>query len=70
MSPDQTCRQHPQEPAAALCQKYGHGLCARCLEDEPACPDPDIYCKYRPQCLIHFNFKEQRRQRRGAGGTP
>ncbi len=68
LSSDQTCQRHPQEPAAALCQKYGRGLCADCLEGDPLCPDPDIYCTHRPQCLVFFNFKEQRRQRRRSGG--
>ncbi|MFH1057190.1 MAG: hypothetical protein V1797_00760 [Pseudomonadota bacterium] len=67
MSTDRPCRQHPESPAVALCQKYGHGLCAQCLETDPQCPDPTIYCKFRPQCLIFFNYKEQGRQERQPG---
>lgn len=59
-----TCRNHPQRPNAALCQKYGYGLCAQCLEDDPHCSDPEIYCKFRPQCVIHYNYKEAARQSR------
>ena len=67
MPADQTCQTHPQEPVAALCQKYGRGLCADCLENRPVCPDPDIFCTHRPQCLIHFQQKERRRRlRQGA----
>ena len=61
-----TCRNHPQRPAVALCQKYNYGLCAQCLEDDPHCSDPEIYCKFRPQCLIYFNYKEaEHRTREG-----
>lgn len=61
-----TCRHHPQRPAVALCQKYNYGLCAQCLEDDPHCSDPEIYCKFRPQCLIHFKYKEaEHRTREG-----
>ncbi|MFZ5584792.1 MAG: hypothetical protein ACOZHQ_02570 [Thermodesulfobacteriota bacterium] len=58
MSSAQPCRQHPDRPAVALCQKYGHGACAECLANDPRCPDPAIYCKFRPQCLIFFQYKE------------
>lgn len=64
MPKPQSCRHHPQSPAAAVCQKYSQGLCADCLEERPQCPDPDIYCKFRPQCLIFYQVKELRRQAR------
>lgn len=67
MASTQPCRQHPDRPAAALCQKYGHGACAECLENAPQCPDPAIYCKFRPQCLIFFQYKELIRQGRQPG---
>lgn len=62
------CRNHPEREAAALCQKYGHGLCADCLDQDPRCSDPDIYCKFRPQCIISFREKESRRRRIQSGG--
>lgn len=64
MSRSYHCRIHPERPAAGLCQKYGHGLCAQCLENDPHCSDPTIYCKFRPQCIIAFREKEMRRQRK------
>jgi quercetin dioxygenase-like cupin family protein len=62
-NPD-TCRRHPEAPAVAQCLKHGHGICTACLEDEPRCWDPDLYCKFRPQCLIHFQEKELARASR------
>lgn len=59
-----TCLFHPDQPAAAFCQKYGKGRCLDCLENDPRCPDPEIYCKFREQCVIFFHLKEKRRQER------
>lgn len=28
------------------------------------CADPELYCKFRPSCLIHFLDKERARQRK------
>jgi len=62
--PEEICRNHPDRPAVARCQKYNYGFCHQCLEDEPQCPDPDIYCKFRPQCIVYFELKENRRNHR------
>jgi hypothetical protein len=62
-----TCRRHPEAPVVAQCLKHGHGVCAVCLESEPRCSDPELYCKFRPQCLIHFREKELARENRAAG---
>ncbi len=58
------CRFHPQRPAMVNCSKHGMGLCAQCLEEKPHCPDPEIYCKFRPQCVIYFQHKEKSRSAR------
>ncbi|MBU4276754.1 MAG: hypothetical protein KKC30_08455 [Proteobacteria bacterium] len=58
----ETCRNHPDRPSVAMCQKYGHGYCLECLETDAHCSDPDIYCKFREQCLVHFHYKEQKRE--------
>lgn len=58
----ETCRNHPDRPSAAMCQKYGYGYCLDCLENDPHCSDPDIYCKFREQCVVNFHYKEQKRQ--------
>jgi hypothetical protein len=31
-------------------------LCDACLK----CKDPELYCKFRPSCMIHFLEKERR----------
>jgi hypothetical protein len=31
--------------------------------DTAECRDPDLYCKFRPSCLIHFLEKENTRAR-------
>lgn len=64
MSDPSKCQHHPDRPAAAQCQKYGRGLCAQCLEDDPRCPDPGLYCKFRQQCIIFHQYKERARQTR------
>ena len=64
------CRHHPAEPAVARCHKHGHGLCAACLDERPACFDPELYCKFRPQCVIAFQEKEARREARRQGESP
>ncbi len=61
------CLNHPEREAALKCEKHGRGLCARCLQENPRCFDPELYCKFRPQCLIHFQEKELRRQAARAG---
>ena len=61
MNDPQKCRNHPDRPSVAYCQKYGYGYCSECLENDPHCSDPDIYCKFRPQCVVYFNYKEAKR---------
>ena len=61
------CRNHPERPAAAICQKLGTGFCAQCCECPAAqeccgCLDPQVYCRFRTQCLIWENARERRRK--------
>jgi hypothetical protein len=44
------CTNHPDRETAYACLKHDVYLCEECLK----CRDPDIYCKYRPSCAIHF----------------
>ena len=44
------CINHPDRETNYICMKYNIYLCEECLE----CRDPDIYCKFRPSCPIHF----------------
>jgi hypothetical protein len=67
MSPTDYCSRHPERKIAVHCQKHGGGLCLECLENNPRCFDPDLYCKFRPQCVIAFNDKEASRQKRSQG---
>lgn len=69
MIQNDTCRKHPDRPAVARCTKYGHGQCLECLENDPHCSDPEIYCKFRTQCVIFEHLKELRRKQRQAEET-
>jgi uncharacterized 2Fe-2S/4Fe-4S cluster protein (DUF4445 family) len=44
------CINHPDRETSYICMKHNIYLCEECLE----CRDPDIYCKFRPSCPIHF----------------
>ena len=44
------CINHPEKETSYLCMKHNIYLCDDCLE----CRDPDIYCKFRSSCPIHF----------------
>ena len=48
------CINHPEIETSYLCMKHNIYLCEQCLE----CRDPDIYCKFRPSCPIHFISKK------------
>ncbi|MGD9096539.1 MAG: hypothetical protein PVF97_00555 [Desulfobacterales bacterium] len=49
------------DPQLLPCAKYNRYQDGR----DPRCSDPDLYCKHRPSCLIHF--KEKNRKRRNSG---
>ncbi len=36
------------------CEKHQIEMCDACLH----CKDPDLYCKFRSACMIHFIEKE------------
>jgi uncharacterized 2Fe-2S/4Fe-4S cluster protein (DUF4445 family) len=48
------CINHPDRETSYKCMKHNYYLCEDCLE----CRDPDIYCKFRPSCPIHFISKK------------
>lgn len=51
---------NPESPVRYMCMKYN-----RYREGEAvACQDPDLYCKFRSSCLIHYKDKRRRRDRR------
>ena len=45
-----------------LCMKYNRHQ----QGDHPTCRDPKLYCKFRPQCMIHYTEKRNRRKLGGA----
>ncbi len=51
------CEEHEAERQTYPCRKHGVEMCAACMH----CKDPDLYCKFRSACLIHFMDKERRR---------
>jgi hypothetical protein len=51
------CINHPDRQTPYQCMKHDIYLCQACLH----CRDPEIYCKYRPSCPIHFMEKENDR---------
>ena len=48
------CINHPDRETSYICMKHNIYFCEDCLE----CRDPDIYCKFRPSCPIHFITKK------------
>lgn len=49
------CTNHPDRETPYACLKHDVYLCEECL----GCRDPDIYCKHRPSCAIHFMTKRK-----------
>ncbi len=48
------CKFHPERETAYKCMKHDYYLCEECLD----CKDPDLYCKFRSSCAIHFLSKK------------
>ncbi len=44
------CVNHPDRETSYACLKHNIYMCAECLD----CRDPQIYCKFRSACPIHF----------------
>ena len=51
------CEKHPDVETRFQCQKHQIYMCEECLR----CRDPEIYCKFRSACPIHFIEKEEKR---------
>jgi len=45
-----TCINHPDRETNYICLKQNIYLCEECL----GCSDPELYCKFRPSCIIWF----------------
>ena len=50
------CINHPDIETSYLCEKYNIYMCAGCMH----CRDPEIYCKFRTSCPIHFITKRKK----------
>ena len=48
------CINHPDQETSYVCMKHNNYYCEDCLK----CPDPEIYCKFRSSCPIHFISKK------------
>lgn len=44
------CINHPDKETSYVCMKHDIYMCENCLK----CRDPEIYCKFRSACPIHF----------------
>ena len=64
------CRRHPDRDAVLACQKYGYGYCQECADEGVDCSDPELYCKFRQQCIIWEFYRERmmEEKRRAAAG--
>jgi hypothetical protein len=51
------CINHPDKETRFVCLKHNIYMCEECLQ----CRDPQIYCKFRPSCPIHFLTKRKRK---------
>jgi len=58
-----TCENHPDRETSNLCMKYKIYMCEECEH----CRDPEIYCKFRSACPIHFREKERRAEKKAGG---
>ena len=48
------CIHHPDRETSYQCLKHQLFFCDECLE----CRDPNLYCKFRSACPIHFISKK------------
>lgn len=49
------CTSHPERETSYQCLKHKVYLCDECL----GCKDPELYCKFRPSCIIWFMTKKE-----------
>ncbi len=50
------CVNHPDRETSYVCTKHNIYMCEDCLH----CRDPEIYCKFRSSCPIHFLTKRKK----------
>ena len=49
------CINHPDRETSFVCLKHNIYMCEECLQ----CRDPQLYCKFRSSCPIHFLTKRK-----------
>ena len=50
------CVNHPDTETSYVCTKHNVYMCEDCMH----CRDPEIYCKFRSSCPIHFLTKRKK----------
>jgi len=50
------CINHPDRETSYRCLKHEISMCKECLR----CRDPELYCKFRSACAIHFMTKRKK----------
>ena len=64
------CQNHAGREVRVLCQKNpSRGYCEECLDEGVPCFDPEIYCKFRGQCVIWALARENGLHRKGENGS-
>lgn len=54
------CDDYKEGQQQYKCEKHQIYLCDACLK----CKDPELFCKFRPSCMIHFMEKERKNGRK------
>jgi len=49
-----SCRYHPEREGNYYCQSDGCYMCEECVR----CGNPQLRCKFRDSCTIHFLIRE------------
>ncbi|MBI5603619.1 MAG: hypothetical protein HY879_09695 [Deltaproteobacteria bacterium] len=58
------CRYHPEREGVFPCQKHQIYYCQDCFGQGVSCTDPNLFCKFRPQCLINESEKEREEEKK------
>ncbi len=63
------CVNHPDREARVPCQKANvRGYCQECLDNGAPCFDPELYCKFRSQCIIYELAREHGLHKKSQSG--
>jgi hypothetical protein len=59
------CEKFKDRKQQYTCEKHHMQMCAACFK----CKDPELYCKFRPSCMIHFLEKERKKEKAASQGS-